>query len=63
MTQAALVGYFVGGAFRSLAYFDVPYDLVVVVVRLCAELESIVRRPATPALRLEAHGPDRLTMD
>lgn len=32
LVQASLVGYFVGGAFLSLAYFDLPYDLMVVVV-------------------------------
>ncbi|MCB1722108.1 MAG: putative O-glycosylation ligase, exosortase A system-associated [Chromatiaceae bacterium] len=32
MCQVALVGYAVGGAFLSLAYFDLPYNLLVVVV-------------------------------
>lgn len=32
MCQVALVGYAVGGAFLSLAYFDLPYNLVVVLV-------------------------------
>jgi len=32
MVQASMVGYAVGGAFLSLAYFDLPYNLVVVVV-------------------------------
>jgi probable O-glycosylation ligase (exosortase A-associated) len=32
MTQVSLVGYFVGGAFLSLAYYDVPYNLLVVLV-------------------------------
>jgi len=32
MTQVSLVGYFVGGAFLSLAYYDVPYNLVVALV-------------------------------
>lgn len=32
MCQVALVGYAVGGAFLSLAYFDLPYNLLVTVV-------------------------------
>lgn len=32
MTQVALVGYAVGGAFLSLAYFDLPYDVLVALV-------------------------------
>lgn len=32
MVQASLAGYAVGGAFLSLAYFDLPYNLMVLVV-------------------------------
>ncbi|MFO1412789.1 MAG: putative O-glycosylation ligase, exosortase A system-associated [Burkholderiales bacterium] len=32
MVQVSLIGYAVGGAFLSLAYFDLPYDLMVIVV-------------------------------
>lgn len=32
MCQVALVGYAVGGAFLSLAYFDLPYNILVMVV-------------------------------
>jgi hypothetical protein len=32
MCQVSLVGYAVGGAFLSLAYFDLPYNLLVVLV-------------------------------
>jgi putative inorganic carbon (HCO3(-)) transporter len=32
MSQVALVAYAVGGAFLSLAYFDLPYDIMVMVV-------------------------------
>jgi len=36
MCQVSLIGYAVGGAFLSLAYFDLPYNiLVVLVVSLC----------------------------
>ena len=43
MVQVTLVGYFVGGAFLSLAYFDLPYDLMVIVVML----RAIVKRQVT----------------
>lgn len=32
MCQVSLVGYAVGGAFLSLAYFDLPYNIIVVLV-------------------------------
>jgi probable O-glycosylation ligase (exosortase A-associated) len=32
MCQVSLVGYLVGGAFLSLAYFDLPYNILVVLV-------------------------------
>ena len=32
MVQVSLVGYAVGGAFLSLSYFDLPYDMMVLVV-------------------------------
>jgi putative inorganic carbon (HCO3(-)) transporter len=32
MCQVSIVGYAVGGAFLSLAYFDLPYDILVLVV-------------------------------
>jgi putative inorganic carbon (HCO3(-)) transporter len=32
MCQVSLVGYAVGGAFLSLAYFDLPYDVMIMVV-------------------------------
>ncbi len=31
MAQVSLVGFFVGGAFLSLAYFDLPYDIMTMV--------------------------------
>jgi probable O-glycosylation ligase (exosortase A-associated) len=48
MIQVSLVGYFVGGAFLSLAYYDLPYNLLVAVVltRLLVEkdLEGLGKR-------------------
>jgi probable O-glycosylation ligase (exosortase A-associated) len=32
MCQVSLVGFMVGGAFLSLAYFDLPYNLMVIIV-------------------------------
>lgn len=32
MCQVSLIGYFVGGAFLSLSYFDMPYNVMVAVV-------------------------------
>ena len=43
MTQVSLVGYFVGGAFLSLAYYDVPYNLVVALVLTRGLVEREVR--------------------
>jgi len=43
MTQVSLVGYFVGGAFLSLAYFDLPYDLMVIVVLLKVMVQDRLR--------------------
>lgn len=32
MCQACLLGFFVGGAFLSLAYFDLPYNIMIILV-------------------------------
>ena len=32
MSQVSIVGYLVGGAFLSLAYFDLPYYIMVLLV-------------------------------
>jgi putative inorganic carbon (hco3(-)) transporter len=49
MVQVTLVGYFVGGAFLSLAYFDLPYDLMIVVVMLRPLVEARMKEAAAPA--------------
>jgi probable O-glycosylation ligase (exosortase A-associated) len=36
MIQVALVGYAVGGAFLSLSYFDLPYNLMALTTAACA---------------------------
>ena len=53
MIQVSLVGYFVGGAFLSLAYFDLPYDLMVLVVAAHA---CIQKQLTQPRVRLASPG-------
>ena len=47
MVQVSLVGYFVGGAFLSLSYFDLPYDLMMMVVlaRVWVTSQGWLREP------------------
>lgn len=40
MCQVTLVGYAVGGAFLSLSYFDLPYNIMVLVVLTCMWVEK-----------------------
>ncbi|WP_405234343.1 putative O-glycosylation ligase, exosortase A system-associated [Lentisalinibacter salinarum] len=54
MVQVSLVGFAVGGAFLSLSYFDLPYNLMVMVVlarRLVLDQTSEVVAPKTTAVR------------
>lgn len=48
MCQVSLVGYFVGGAFLSLTYFDLPYNIMVLVVltRVWVEKKAWQTEPA-----------------
>jgi putative inorganic carbon (HCO3(-)) transporter len=50
MCQVALVGYAVGGVFLSLAYFDLPYDILVLLVltRVWVERQSWKTEPVDP---------------
>lgn len=48
MCQVALVGYLVGGAFLSLAYFDLPYNILIITV-LAKTWVSKHRLAATPS--------------
>jgi hypothetical protein len=50
MIQVSLVGFFVGGAFLSLAYYDVPYNLLVAVVVTRLLVEEELRGQADPAV-------------
>jgi probable O-glycosylation ligase (exosortase A-associated) len=60
MIQVSLVGYAVGGAFLSLAYYDVPFNLLVVLVltrRLVEkELEGLGKKEEVPAAPLSGAG-------
>lgn len=42
LCQVSLIGYLLGGAFLSLAYWDMPYNLIVIAVCLRRLLESPV---------------------
>ena len=50
MCQVSLIGYLVGGAFLSLTYFDLPYNIMVMVVltRVWVERESWKTEPIYP---------------
>jgi probable O-glycosylation ligase (exosortase A-associated) len=48
MSQVALIGYLVGGMFLSLAYFDLPYNILVLVVAGRRWLETLQRERAGP---------------
>ena len=62
MLQVSLLGFFVGGAFLSLTYFDVPYYLMAIMVvtkvivarELRASVPATVRRAALPPSRAHA---------
>jgi len=61
MCQASLLGYAVGGAFLNLSYFDLPYNLMALVVlanvwirRRGWETEKVGRGAARSAVRLSA---------
>ena len=54
MVQVCLVGYAVGGAFLGLAYFDLYYHLIAVLVILGAIVaEAEKRDPATSEVTAE----------
>lgn len=58
MVQVSLVGYLVGGAFLSLAYFDMPYYIITFVILVDATLRERQRAPAlSPARGLSGPAP------
>ncbi len=54
MCQVALAGYLVGGAFLSLAYFDLPYNIMILVV---ATRVWVLDRERQPRRSFKSQGP------
>lgn len=54
MAQVSLVGYAVGGAFLGLAYFDLPYHILVIVV-LAAKFTGVHGKAERPQLQHARH--------
>ena len=48
MAQASMVGYAVGGAFLSLAYFDLPYNIMLAVILAMHFAEQRLSQPQVP---------------
>ena len=60
MCQVSLVGYLVGGMFLSLAYFDLPYNILVLVLatrRWLEERSGIGQAKGAPVAVSSARGP------
>jgi putative inorganic carbon (HCO3(-)) transporter len=59
MVQVSLIGYAVGGAFLSLAYFDLPYNMLVLVVLTRRWVEHYQRGENldAPSLKAESKSP------
>ncbi|ALT77278.1 putative O-glycosylation ligase, exosortase A system-associated [Paucibacter sp. KCTC 42545] len=51
MCQVSLVGYFVGGAFLSLSYYDLPYNILILVVLACRLMDGKAKEDS-PAAKL-----------
>lgn len=49
MMQVSLIAYAVGGAFLSLAYFDLPYNImaIVVVTRVWVQRQAWLHEPGS----------------
>lgn len=59
MVQVSMVGYAVGGAFLSLAYFDLPYNLMiatVVATSIVRKANACTASQAERVVRLTGHG-------
>lgn len=52
MIQVSLLGYAVGGAFLSLSYFDLPYNILVMVV-ICTRWRTERQKVEAPEQRIE----------
>jgi probable O-glycosylation ligase (exosortase A-associated) len=60
MCQVSLAGYAVGGAFAGLAYFDLPYHLMAMIVLCKALVREAERQAEDSADKLDAHVPGLL---
>jgi probable O-glycosylation ligase (exosortase A-associated) len=56
MVQVSLVGYAVGGTFLGLAYFDLPYHLMIIVV-LTARFSGVLNNDSPRAAKAPAPPP------
>jgi len=56
MIQVSLIGYAVGGLFLGLAYFDLPYHLVIILV-LTAKFTGLLGKTETASIPLEGRLP------
>jgi len=57
MVQVSLVGYFVGGAFLSLAYFDLPYNMMIAILVCRGIIEARLRGSATSPVSVTRDAP------
>lgn len=57
MTQVSLIGYASGGAFLGLAYFDLPYHLLIIMV-LAAKFTGVLSN--TPSVKLNVRDVPRI---
>jgi probable O-glycosylation ligase (exosortase A-associated) len=66
MIQVSLIGFMVGGAFLSLAYFDVPYYLMVAMVAIRELVEKELKERAVAVRRkgsMEEQGDEQAALD
>lgn len=56
MCQVSLIGYAVGGAFLSLAYFDLPYNIMVMVVTAKAWMRQRTSAPVSSKVKTHEQG-------
>jgi probable O-glycosylation ligase (exosortase A-associated) len=61
MCQVSLVGYAVGGAFLSLSYYDLPYNVMVLVILGNRWMNEKAWLTETPAEKEAVHGTARLS--
>ena len=64
MSQVALAGYAVGGAFLSLAYFDLPYVIMALVAltRMWVQRQAWQTEPASISWRQTLFGARKISL-